>query len=283
MERRLTAFDIQKIKRSGRKIVMVTAYDYTSARLADSVGVDIILVGDSASMVMMGKKDTRLLTIDEMIVFCKSASSGVKHAMLVGDMPFMSYQVSIEEAVRNAGRLVKEGTVDAVKIEGGKEYADTVRAIVRAGIPVMGHIGLTPQKASMESGYRLRGKKAEDANLIIQDAIELQNAGAFSIVLEFTTCEVGKILSEMLSIPVIGIGSGPFCDGQVLVFHDLVGLYEDSPPFSKKYIDAAAMIKEALSRYKEEVINNLFPSDNYYWKMEPEEYGRLLRMLERKG
>lgn len=280
MESRLSALDIQKIKRSGRKIVMVTAYDYTSARLADSIGVDIILVGDSASMVMMGMKDTRYLTLDEMIVFCKSASRGVKHAMLVGDMPFMSYQISVEEAVRNAGRLVKEGLVDAVKIEGGAEYAETVKAIVRAGIPVMGHVGLTPQRASMESGYRLRGKRAEDGKSIINDALQLQSAGAFAIVLEYTTCEVGKILSEKLSIPVIGIGSGPYCDGQVLVFHDIIGLYEESPPFSKKYADAASIIKEALSRYKEEVLNHRFPSKDHYWSMDPDEYNRLLEMIE---
>jgi len=280
MESRLSALDIQKIKRSGRKIVMVTAYDYTSARLADSIGVDIILVGDSASMVMMGMKDTRYLTLDEMIVFCKSASRGVKHAMLVGDMPFMSYQISVEEAVRNAGRLVKEGLVDAVKIEGGAEYAETVKAIVRAGIPVMGHVGLTPQRASMESGYRLRGKRAEDGKSIINDALQLQSAGAFAIVLEYTTCEVGKILSEKLSIPVIGIGSGPYCDGQVLVFHDIIGLYEESPPFSKKYADAASIIKEALSRYREEVLNHRFPSKDHYWSMDPDEYNRLLEMIE---
>lgn len=279
MERHLTALDIQKIKYSGRKIVMVTAYDYTSARLADSAGVDIILVGDSASMVMMGMRDTRYLTLEEMIVFCKSVARGVKHAMVVGDMPFMSYQVSIEEAVRNAGKLVKNGLVDAVKIEGGADYADTVKAIVRAGIPVMGHIGLTPQSASMESGYRLRGKKAEDAIKIIQDAMQLQNAGAFAIVLEYTTCEVGKILSEKLSIPVIGIGSGPYCDGQVLVFHDLVGLYEEPPPFSKKYIEAASLIKDALVRYKEEVLTLKFPSEKNYWSMDPNEYNRLLKLI----
>lgn len=281
MERRLSAFDVQKIKRSGRKIVMVTAYDYTSARLADSVGVDIILVGDSASMVMMGMKDTRYLTLDEMIVFCKSASRAVKRAMLVGDMPFMSYQISVEEAVRNAGRLVKEGFVDAVKIEGGTEYAETVKAIVRAGIPVMGHVGLTPQRASMESGYRLRGKKAEEGKSIIEDALQLQDAGAFAIVLEYTTCEIGKILSEKLSIPVIGIGSGPYCDGQVLVFHDVVGLYEESPPFSKKYADAASLIKEALSRYREEVLNHKFPSEEHFWSMDPSEYSRLLQMIKK--
>ncbi|MEM3488225.1 MAG: 3-methyl-2-oxobutanoate hydroxymethyltransferase [Nitrososphaerota archaeon] len=281
MERHLSALDIQKIKRIGRKIVMVTAYDYTSARLADSAGVDIILVGDSASMVMMGMKDTRYLTLEEMIVFCKSAARGVKHAIVVGDMPFMSYQVSVEEAVRNAGKLVKEGLVDAVKIEGGTEYADTVRAIVRAGIPVMGHIGLTPQSASMESGYRLRGKRAEEAKSIIQDALQLESAGAFAIVLEYTTCEVGKILSERLSIPVIGIGSGPYCDGQVLVFHDIVGLYEEPPPFSKKYIDAASLIKDALIRYREEVLTNRFPSESQYWNMDPIEYSRLLELISK--
>lgn len=281
MERHLSALDVQKIKRTGRKIVMVTAYDYTSARLADSAGVDIILVGDSASMVMMGMKDTRYLTLEEMIVFCKSAARGVNHAMVVGDMPFMSYQVSVEEAVRNAGKLVKDGLVDAVKIEGGAEYADTVRAIVRAGIPVMGHIGLTPQSASMESGYRLRGKRAEEAKSIIQDALQLENAGAFAIVLEYTTCEVGKILSEKLSIPVIGIGSGPYCDGQVLVFHDIVGLYEELPPFSKKYVDAASLIKEALTRYRDEVLTNRFPSENYYWSMDPTEYSRLLELISK--
>lgn len=276
MSEKLTARDITNMKKKGRKIAMITAYDYAFARLVDQAGVDIILVGDSASMVMMGYKDTRFVTLDEMIVFCKSVSRGVERALVVGDMPFMSFQVSREEAVRNAGRMVKEGMVDAVKLEGGEECAETVRAIVNAGIPVMGHIGLTPQSAATSTGFRLTGKDADDAVKIVEDAKTLEEAGAFAIVAEFVTAEVAEYISRALKIPVIGIGSGPGCDGQVLVLHDVLGLYDKSPPFSKKYIDLSQLVRDAVSRYVSEVLEGVFPSDEYTKHMKREEFEEFL-------
>lgn len=271
MSEKLTVRDITQLK-GKRKIVMITAYDYAFARLVDQAGVDIVLVGDSASMVVMGFKDTRFVTMEEMITFCKCVSRGVQKALVVGDMPFMSFQVSKEEAVRNAGRLVKEGLVDAVKLEGGAEYAEVVRAIVNAGIPVMGHIGLTPQSAATSTGFRLTAKDAETAERILEDAKSLERAGAFAIVAEFMTAEVAEHIAKELKIPLIGIGSGPRCDGQVLVLHDLLGLSEVSPPFSKKYVDLAATVREAVTRYRDEVLGGIFPSEEHTKHMKKEEY-----------
>ena len=281
MKQRLTAKHIINMK-GKKKIVMITAYDYQTARLADRAGVDIILVGDSAAMVMMGYEDTRFITMDEMIVFCKSASRGVEHAMVIGDMPFMSYQASDEEAVRNAGRLVKEGLVDAVKLEGGQEYAETIRAIIRAGIPVMGHVGLTPQSASMQTGYSQRGKKADEAEKIIEDAKAVEKAGAFAVVIEFTSSEVAEIITEELRIPVIGIGSGKKCDGQVLVIHDLLGIFHNPPPFAKQYASIGMEIEKAIRKYAEEVREDKFPGEEHSFHMKQEEYLKLLQKLGRK-
>lgn len=283
MAKKLSARDIVSMKREGRRIVMITAYDYPTARLADRAGIDIILVGDSAAMVMMGHQATRSITMEEMLVFCKAASRGVERALVVGDLPFMSYQSSEDEAVRSAGRMVKEGGVDAVKLEGGREYADAVRRIVRAGIPVMGHVGLTPQTAPMQTGMRPRGKKAEEAEEILRDALALQDAGAFSIVLEYATSETAELLSRRLEIPVIGVGSGNRCDGQVLVFHDVVGLFESSPPFAKRYVDLSAIITEALTRYREEVLRGEFPGEGETLHMDAEERLRLLSRLGESG
>ncbi|GBC71903.1 3-methyl-2-oxobutanoate hydroxymethyltransferase [Candidatus Calditenuaceae archaeon HR02] len=283
MSEKLTAKDIIQLKKKGRKIVMITAYDYAFARLVDQVGVDIVLVGDSASMVMMGYKDTRFVTLRDMITFCKAVSRGVEKALVVGDMPFMSFQVSREEAVRNAGRLVKEGMVDAVKLEGGVEYAEVVRAIVNAGIPVMGHIGLTPQSAASTTGYRLTAKDVEDALKIVEDAKALEEAGAFSIVAEYVTAEVAEYIAKQLKIPVIGIGSGPGCDGQVLVLHDILGLYDKSPPFSKRYIDLASIVRDAVSRYKSEVLEGAFPSEEHTRHMKKEALEEFLSKVRRQG
>ncbi|MEM0445153.1 MAG: 3-methyl-2-oxobutanoate hydroxymethyltransferase [Nitrososphaerota archaeon] len=276
MIEKLTVRDILRLKKEGRRIVMITAYDYAFARLVDQAGVDIVLVGDSASMVVMGYRDTRFVTLEEMITFCKSVSRGVKRALVVGDMPFMSFQVSKEEAVRNAGRMVKEGMVDAVKLEGGKEYAGVVKAIVNAGIPVMGHIGLTPQSAATSTGFRLSAKDAEAAVKIVEDAKALEEAGAFAIVAEFMTSEVAAHISQELEIPVIGIGSGPGCDGQVLVLYDLIGLSEFSPPFSKKYVDLASMVRDAVTAYRNEVLEGKFPGEDHTKHMKKEEYVEFL-------
>jgi 3-methyl-2-oxobutanoate hydroxymethyltransferase len=282
MAERLTARDIVRKKAKGEKIVMITAYDYPTARLVDEAGVDIVLVGDSAAMVVLGMRDTRFIGMDEMLVFCRAVSSAVRRALVVGDMPFMSYQVSSEQAVINAGRMVKEGSVDAVKLEGGAEYADVIKAVVKAGIPVMGHVGMTPQSAASSTGYRLRGKSADDAERIIRDAEEVARAGAFSMVLEFTTAEVAEYLSQTLEIPVIGVGAGPHCDGQVLVLHDVLGLYENSPPFAKKYADLRSVILDAVNRYVSDVKNGAFPDEGRYWRMEERERVELKRRLERR-
>jgi 3-methyl-2-oxobutanoate hydroxymethyltransferase len=221
--------------------------------------------------------------MEEMLIFCRAVSSAVRRALVVGDMPFMSYQVSTEQAVTNAGRMVKEGGVDAVKLEGGAEYAEVIKAIVRAGIPVMGHVGMTPQSAASSTGYRLRGKSAEDAERVIRDAEEVAKAGAFSIVLEFTTAEVAEYLSQTLEIPVIGVGAGPHCDGQVLVLHDVLGLYENSPPFAKKYADLRSVVLDAVSRYVSDVKKGAFPDEGRYWRMEERERVELKRRLERRN
>ncbi|HIQ29071.1 MAG TPA: 3-methyl-2-oxobutanoate hydroxymethyltransferase [Candidatus Caldiarchaeum subterraneum] len=282
MRNRKSVSDILELKQQGRKIVMVTAYDYAFAKLADEAGVDIILVGDSAAMVMMGYPDTRYITLDEMIVFCKSASRGVSHALVVGDMPFMSYQSSVDEAVRNAGRMVREGMVDAVKLEGGGEYADVIKAIVRAGIPVMAHVGLTPQSAPMQTGYRKKGKTGEEAAKIIEDAKAVEKAGAFSLVVEYTSSEVTKIITEELQIPVIGIGSGRYCDGQVLVMHDILGLYETPPKFAKQYTNLKEITIQALTTYAKEVREGLFPEEKHSFHMKEQEYNKLQQLIGRK-
>ncbi len=270
------------MKAKGKKIAMITAYDYPTARLADESGVDVILVGDSAAMVVLGRKDTRFIGMEEMLTFCRAVSSAVKRALVVGEMPFMSYQVSTEQAVANAGRMVREGGVDAVKMEGGAEYADVIRAVVRAGVPVMGHVGMTPQSAASSTGYRLRGKSAEEAERIIRDAEEVARAGAFSIVLEFTTAEVAEYLTQTLDIPVIGVGAGPHCDGQVLVLHDVLGLYENSPPFAKRYADLRSIVIDAITRYVSEVRNCTFPDEGRYWRMEERERAELRKRLEER-
>ena len=283
MAEKLTARDIVRRKAKGEKIAMITAYDYPTARLVDEAGVDVVLVGDSAAMVVLGMRDTRFIGMEEMLVFCRAVSSAVRRALVVGDMPFMSYQVSTEQAVTNAGRMVKEGGVDAVKLEGGAEYAEVIKTIVRAGIPVMGHVGMTPQSAASSTGYRLRGKSAEDAERVIRDAEEVAKAGAFSIVLEFTTAEVAEYLSQTLEIPVIGVGAGPHCDGQVLVLHDVLGLYENSPIFAKKYADLRSVVLDAVSRYVSDVKKGAFPDEGRYWRMEERERVELKRRLERRN
>ena len=224
------------MKANGQKISAITSYDYSFAKIANEAEIDIILVGDSGAMVMFGYENTSPATMDEMLLMSKAVSRGARKSLLVGDMPFMSYHVSSDEAVRNAGRFIKEGGMQAVKIEGGLDVAKTVRAVTKAGIPVMGHIGLQPQMAQSWDGYRVQGTDYTSAKQLIEDAQELEQAGAFCIVLEMITKEVSKIITNSLSIPTIGIGSGPYCDGQILVLHDLLNLYDSlKPKFVKKY------------------------------------------------
>ncbi len=263
---KITVRDILKYK-GKKKIVMITAYDYTFAKLVDQAGVDIILVGDSVGMVVHGYRSTLPVNMDMMLLHVSSVARAEPRALVVGDMPFLSYETSVEDAVRNAGLLVKNGA-EAVKIEGGEEVVDIVKALIRAGIPVMGHIGLTPQRYLVIGGYRKRGKKRNEIEKIINDAKQLEKAGVFAIVIEFTAADVAKTITEELSIPTICIGSGPYCDGQVLVLHDLLGLSEQTPPFAKKYADLRNIIINAVQQYVKDVREGRFPSRNHYFLSE---------------
>lgn len=279
--KKISVLDIIAKKEKGEKIVMLTAYDFPAARLADEAGVDITLVGDSLAMTVLGHPNTVSLTMDEMIHHCKAVARGTQNAFLVGDMPFMSYQAEIPEAVRNAGRMLKEGGMDAVKIEGGAVIAETIRAIVNAGILVMGHIGLTPQSATKLGGYKVQGKTAEVANEMLNDALALQAAGCFSIVLEAVPAEVATIITERLSIPTIGIGAGVGCDGQVLVYHDVLGLFDQFvPKFVKQYANLRTPILEVLQNYCDEVRNAKFPTIEHSFTMNEAELKRLNELLE---
>ncbi len=269
MDKKLTIQDIIMMKQNGEKISMLTAYDAGFAGLLDSSGIDVILVGDSLGMVLLGYESTIPVTMEEMLHHCRAVKKGVNRAILVGDMPFMSYQVSASEAITNAGRFLKEAGCDAVKLEGGTEVCDTVKAIVRAGIPVMGHIGLTPQTASQLGGYKVQGKDAESARRLLESARALEAAGAFSIVLECIPAQLSQVISAAVTIPTIGIGAGRFCDGQVLVTHDMVGMFEKFvPTFVKKYANLAPQIKEAIAAYHEEVKAGEFPDEEQSFSME---------------
>ncbi len=253
--------------KSKEKISMITAYDYTSARIADEAGVDIILVGDSLGMVMQGQDSTIPVTIDEMIYHSKMVRRGVKNALIVVDMPFMSYQADYVEAVKNAGRIIKETGCDAVKLEGGREFAVTINAIVSAGIPVMGHLGLTPQSINIFGSYKARGKSEEEAKKILEDAKYIQEAGVFSIVLESVPKQLAKEVTESISIPTIGIGAGVHTDGQVLVFHDMLGIFDDfKPKFVKRYAHLKKDALEAISQYTKEVKEAQFPTDEHSYE-----------------
>ena len=266
--KKINISEILRMKKEGRKITCVTSYDYTSAALVDRSGIDLILVGDSASMVVLGYQTTIPVGMDEMILFSKAVTRGNKRSLIVGDMPFMSYQASDEDAVRNGGKFIKDGRVDAVKIEGGMKMKNRVEALTRARIPVMGHVGLMPQTSPLWSGYRVQGKTDITAEEIIKDAMSLEEAGAFSVVLEMVTSEVAKRITERLSIPTIGIGSGPHCDGQIVVFHDILGLYDKfTPKFIKKYANLAEDIQKALESYRDEVVNGKFPADENTFHM----------------
>ena len=261
---KITAPSIQARKNRDPKITVLTAYDYPTAKIVDEAGIDIILVGDSLGMVCLGYPDTVPVTMEEMLHHTAAAARGTHHALLVGDMPFLSYQVSIEEAIRNAGRFIKEARADCVKLEGGKTQAETVAAIVRAGIPVMGHIGLTPQTAGQLGGFKVQGKDAQAAIAMVEDAKALEAAGAFSVVIECVPATLAARITREINIPTIGIGAGPHCDGQVLVLHDLVGLFDRFlPKFCKRYEDATALIRKAVEAYKGEVEEGSFPGKEH--------------------
>jgi 3-methyl-2-oxobutanoate hydroxymethyltransferase len=258
----VTTHALAQKKLRGERITMLTAYDATFARLFDDAGVDVLLVGDSVGMVVQGNDSTLPVTVDEMVYHCRAVRRGARRAHVVGDLPFMSYQAGVDEAVRNAGRLVAEGGAQSVKLEGGADYTDVVRRIVRAGIPVMGHIGLTPQSVHKMGGYVVQGRDEDKARQLLSDGLALEAAGCFALVLEGIPTELAAEITRRLTIPTIGIGAGVHCDGQVLVSYDLLGLNPDfAPKFVKRYVDGAGLVKQAVTGYLDEVRGGQFPTD----------------------
>jgi 3-methyl-2-oxobutanoate hydroxymethyltransferase len=274
--KKITIPDLIEKKRQGKKISMLTAYDYPTALLVDRAGIDMILVGDSVGMVVLGYETTIPVTMDEMIHHTRAVTRGAHGALVVGDMPFMSYNTSEGDAIGNAGRFIKEGAADAVKLEGGASVEAVVRAIVRAGIPVMGHIGLTPQTISQLGGFRVQGKTAEGARRIIDDAKTLEGAGVFSIVLEAIPAELASRVTESVKVPTIGIGAGTHCDGQVLVYQDMVGLFDRFiPKFVKQYAQVGEIMLNAFRQFKEEVEKGVFPAEEHIYQIEKGELDRI--------
>jgi 3-methyl-2-oxobutanoate hydroxymethyltransferase len=272
--------DIIDKKKSGNKISVITAYDYTMASLCDKAGIDVLLVGDSAGMVMLGYENTIPVTMDQMVLFTEAVSRARQNALVVADMPFMSYQASTSDAIANSGRLIKAGA-DAIKLEGGRVVAPTIRAIVETGIPVMGHIGFQPQTTSLAQGYRVQAKTKDAAITLIEDAKTLEESGVFSIALEMVTSEVSKIISESVSVPTIGIGSGKYCDGQVLVVHDVLGMYDKlKPKFVKQYLSLSDQITEAVASYKSDVEAGKFPSKENWFSMDKTELDKLREEID---
>ena len=281
MSRRLTVRDIAAMKARGEKVAMITAYDYTSSRLADGAEIPIILVGDSLGMVVLGHDSTVPVTMDDMVHHIKAVARGASHALIVGDLPFMSYHVDVGQALTNAGRLIQDGGAHAVKLEGGEEVAETVRRIVDCGIPVMGHVGLTPQSVNAFGGYRVRGRGKVEAAGIIRDAAALEGAGAFAVVLELVPDSLAAAVTRRLSIPTIGIGAGPHCDGQVQVLHDMLGLYEEFvPKHTRRYANLAETISVAFGRYKSDVKDGTFPGDAESFRLDDAGQDDLRSLLE---
>ena len=279
-DKRVELGDLATMKKAGQPITMVTAYDAPTARLVDQAGVDTILVGDSLSNVVLGHEDTVPVTLDDMIHHIKAVRRGTKRVFVIGDMPFGSYNGSTDQAVANATRILKEGQVAAVKLEGGGPMVDKVRAIVEAGVPVCGHLGLTPQTASMQGGYRVQGRSAKAARQMVEDAIALQKAGAFMLVLEMVPTRLAEFISAKLQIPVIGIGAGNGCDGQVLVIHDLLGVDPNfHPKFLKRYADLGQVIHKAVGEYCTEVRARKFPGEEHSFHMPDEIWAALQKEL----
>lgn len=264
-----TVITFQEAKKKGEKLTMLTAYDYSMAKMIDKAGVESILVGDSLGMVILGYPDTLSVTMADMIHHTAAVSRGVENALVIADMPFMSYQTSVHDAVVNAGRLIKEGRANAVKLEGGAEFSEHIQAIVRASIPVMGHIGLTPQSVNALGGFKVQGKDEKAARKLIEDAKHIEQAGAFAIVLECVPAQLAEIITRELSIPTIGIGAGAGCDGQVLVYQDMLGIYNDiTPKFVKRFAEAGTVMEEGIKEYIAEVRTGSFPSDKHIFNID---------------
>ena len=264
MKSKFTVSSFLQAKANKEKITMLTAYDYSMAKIVNDAGIDTILVGDSLGMVVQGYESTLEVTMDDMVYHCRAVARGAENALIVGDMPFLSYHISVEDAVRNAGRLIQEGKAHAVKLEGGVDQVANVTAIVKAQIPVMGHIGLTPQSVNMFGGFKVQGKDTAQAQKVIDDALALEAAGVFAIVLEGIPEKLATLITEKISVPTIGIGAGRYCDGQVLVIHDLLGMYSgQSPKFSKRYTALNETIKDSVTAYVTEVKTALFPEEKH--------------------
>lgn len=271
-----TVSTLQQAKENGQKITMLTAYDYSTAKLMDEAGIDMILVGDSLGNVILGYEDTISVTMEDMIHHGAAVSRGVKETMVVVDMPFMSYQISVEEAVTNAGRLMKEGRANAVKLEGGKSVCPQIKAITQAGIPVVAHLGLTPQSINALGGYKVQGKSEDAAKKLLEDALAVQEAGAFALVLECVPSKLASLITKKLTIPTIGIGAGNECDGQVLVYQDMLGMFSDYvPKFVKQFAQVGEIMKKAFSDYKEEVASGAFPAEKNSYKIDDEVIDKL--------
>ena len=264
-----TSVTFKESKKNGEKLTMLTAYDYTTAKLLDESGIDSILVGDSLGMVVLGYDDTLSVTMEDMIHHSAAVARGAKNALIVTDMPFMSYQTSVYDAVVNAGRLVKEGKAQAVKLEGGIEFCEHIKAIVKASIPVCAHIGLTPQSINAFGGFKVQGKGKQEAQRLLDEARAVEEAGAFAVVLECAPAKLAKKISESISIPTIGIGAGAGCDGQVLVYQDMLAMYSDfKPKFVKQYAQVGSVMKDAFRQYIDEVKSGAFPSEEHTFKID---------------
>jgi 3-methyl-2-oxobutanoate hydroxymethyltransferase len=280
--KKTSILDIQQAKSEGRKLVMVTAYDYPFGLLAEQAEVDMVLVGDSLGMVVMGLEGTVAVTMEDMIHHIKAVVRGCKSPLIIGDMPFGSYNTSFRDAIHNANRLMKEGGCDAIKLEGGLNFAPCIEAIVKAGIPVQGHIGLTPQTASALGGFKMQGKDTAAAKKVIDDARSLESAGVFSIVLEAVPAPLGKFVAEAVAVPIIGIGAGSDVDGQVLVTYDMIGLFDRFvPKFVKQYAQTRTIILDAIKTYKQEVKEKVFPGPQHAFKMPEETLAQLKEMIEK--
>ncbi len=280
--KKITTLTLRQKKERGEIITMLTAYDYATALAVDRAGIDVILVGDSLGMVVLGYPTTLPVTMEEMLHHCRAVARGAQNALLIGDMPFMSYQVSPEDALRNAGRFLQQAGMDGVKLEGGREVAEAVAKIVGAGMPVMGHLGLTPQSVHKLGGFRAQGRTARAAKQIVEDAKILEEAGCFSIVLEAIPDRVAALISKRIAIPTIGIGAGAGCDGQVLVTHDLLGLFDRfTPKFVKRYANLHAEMARAFAEYKADVESHAFPAAEHTYSMDDEEFAALVEELGR--
>jgi 3-methyl-2-oxobutanoate hydroxymethyltransferase len=278
---KVTAKKIIEKKKKGEKIVTITSYDYSFAKIVDDCGIDLILVGDSLSMVILGYKNTLAVTMDEMIHHTKAVTRGVSNAMVVGDMPFLSYKIGVKKAVRNAGRFIQEGGAEAVKVEGGAKICPTIKAMIDADIQVMGHIGLTPQAIYEFGGFLVQGKTIEGAKTLITDAKKLEKAGVFSIVLESIPWQIAKLITQSVDVPTIGIGAGSYCDGQILVINDMLGLFTDfKPKFLKYFGDIGNSVKMAINNYKNEVNNSIYPDIEHSYEFPKEDLDEIEEWFE---